>query len=314
MIAFGPIPSRRLGLSLGINNIGSQKVCSYACEYCQLGDTSHKTLLRRSFYEPEKLRDDVKSHLSRLDKSYRPDYLTFVATGEPTIDINLGQEIRYLKELTYPVAVITNATLIDLPEVRDSLMEADWVSVKVDAVDNEIWKKINDPLVWLSLHEILDGIRSFAKEYKGKLHTETMLIQGYNDDPIHLENLASFIAELKTDCSYISIPTRPTAAAGVKAVTEAKLAEAWHIYKDQGINTELLTGFEGTDMGYTGNAYEDILNISAVHPLREDTVSELLRKEKADMKVLYSLISQGLIKTVNHRGKRYYLRRYHYSS
>ncbi len=100
-------------MSLGINNIGPQKVCSYSCEYCQLGDTSHKSNLRRSFYEPERLLDDVISHLNKLSKSYTPDYLTFVATGEPTIDINLGQEIRYLKELTIPIAVITNATLIN---------------------------------------------------------------------------------------------------------------------------------------------------------------------------------------------------------
>jgi wyosine [tRNA(Phe)-imidazoG37] synthetase (radical SAM superfamily) len=311
MIAFGPVPSRRLGMSLGINNIGSQKGCSYACEYCQLGNTSHKSMFRRACFEPKNLVKDVEDHLSKLDKAHMPDYLTFVANGEPTLDVNLGEEIRLLQKLGIPIAVITNATLVNQQEVRNSLMEADWVSVKVDTVDDTTWKKINNPLVWLNLDIILNGIKQFAADYIGKLHTETMLIEGYNDDTIYLEETAAFIASLKPNTSYLSIPTRPTAATGVKPVSETKLTEAWHIYDRHNIKTELLTGFEGTDTGFTGNAYNDILNISAVHPLREDTISELLRKENADNRVLSSLISQGLIKSVNHKGKTYYMRNFH---
>jgi wyosine [tRNA(Phe)-imidazoG37] synthetase (radical SAM superfamily) len=311
MIAFGPIPSRRLGMSLGINNIGSQKICSYACEYCQLGNTIHKSMFRRPCYEPESLLKDVEEHLNKLHKSHLPDYLTFVANGEPTLDVNLGEEIRLLKKLGIPIAVITNATLVSHPDVKKSLMEADWVSVKIDTVNDEAWKKINNPLVWLNLDIILNGIERFAADYTGRLNTETMLIDGYNDDTICLEETASFIASLKPNTSYLAIPTRPTAARGIKPVSETKLAEAWHIYDRNTIKTELLNGFEGTDAGYTGNAYEDILNISAVHPLRKDTISELLRKENADNRVLSSLINQGLIKSVKHEGKTYYMRNYH---
>ncbi len=154
MIAFGPIPSRRLDLSLGINNIVSHKVCSYSCVYCQIGNTKNKSIL--------------------------------------------------------------------------------------------------------------------------------------------------------------SIPTRPPALQEVKPVSEEKTTEAWQIYQEAGITTELLTGFEGTDTGFTGNAFDDILNITAVHPLREDTITNLLKQNKTSLSVINSLAAQELIKSINYKGKTYYVRNYHF--
>jgi len=312
MIAFGPIPSRRLGLSLGINNIVSHKVCSYSCLYCQIGNTSKKSMARESFYEPEKLVAEVESHLKKLDKKHAPDYLTFVANGEPTLDINLGKEIHLLKTLNIPIAVITNSSLMNHKHVQDDLMEADWISVKVDAFSEAIWKRINRPLAGINYTKILQGLLVFAAVYKGKLNTETMLVKGYNDSSEQLRDNATFIALLKPQTAYLSIPTRPPAVKEVKAVPEKQIAEAWQIYQQAGINTELLTGFEGTGAGTTGNAFEDILNITAVHPLRDDAMAELLKQEKADKNVVDSLISQGLIKASKYQGKTYYVRSYHF--
>jgi wyosine [tRNA(Phe)-imidazoG37] synthetase (radical SAM superfamily) len=198
-----------------------------------------------------------------------------------------------------------------MKETRYGLLEADWVSVKVDSVDEAIWRKINRPYIGLDLNKILEGLSLFAKQYSGKLHTETMLVKGYNDSKESIRNTASFITGLNPETAYLSIPTRPPAVKGVQAVPEDKLTEAWHIYTDLGIETELLTGFEGMNTGYTGNAWEDILNITAVHPLREDTIRELLRKENAGKQVLKSLISQGLLRSTLHEGKMYYVRSYH---
>jgi len=311
MIAFGPIPSRRLGLSLGINNIVSNKVCSYSCVYCQIGVTLKKLATRQVFYEPEKLVENVGDHLEKLDNTHKPDYLTFVANGEPTIDINLGKEIRLLKKFDIPIAVITNSSLIHLDEVRSDLMEADWISVKVDAVDEAIWRKINRPPVEMALNKILDGLQLFAANYQGKLHTETMLTKGYNDSTKVLKQSASFIALLKPQKAYLSIPTRPPALKEIKAVSEEKLTEVWRIFQKVGLKSELLTGFEGTNAGFTGNAFEDILNITAVHPLRDDTVVRLLKENRTDFSVVNSLVAQGLIKGVKHEGKIYYIRNYH---
>jgi wyosine [tRNA(Phe)-imidazoG37] synthetase (radical SAM superfamily) len=312
MIAFGPIPSRRLGISLGINNIVSQKACSYSCIYCQIGQTAHRSVQRKKFYEPEKLLEHVEAHLNKLDKDHTPDYLTFVANGEPTLDINLGKEIKLLKRFGIPIAVITNASLIDKEAVQNDLMEADWVSVKIDAVDESIWNTINRPFTGLSIEKILKGIQAFAAVYDGKLQTETMLLEGYNDSTQLLKQNASFIAQLHPAQAYLSIPTRPPAMKSIKPVSEEKITEAWQIYQEAGLHTELLTGFEGTNAGTTGNIFEDILNITAVHPLREDTMQELLKKENAEAAIVDSLVHQGLIKVVNYQHKKYYTRHYHF--
>ena len=312
MIAFGPIPSRRLGMSLGVNNIVSPKKCTYSCVYCQVGKTRQKTTHRDVFITPEKLVKDVRQHLQKLDPEHRPDYLTIVSNGEPTLDIHLGEEIQQLKQSEIPVAVITNASLIDKKEVREDLMLADWVSLKIDSVDESAWKRINQPAADLVLNRILEGMQQFSRHYKGFLCTETMLVEGYNDQTLHLENTASFISRLRPYTAYLSIPTRPPAEKKVKAVTEAKITEAWKIYQDKKIHTQLLTGFEGTDTGYTGNIYEDILNITSVHPLREDTLQELLKKGNTNKQVVDTLLKQGLIKEISYNDKKYYLRHFHY--
>jgi len=311
MIAFGPIPSRRLGLSLGINNIASHKVCSYGCVYCQVGNTVNKSITRQTFYEPEIMVKEVENHLKKLDTDHTPDYLTFVANGEPTLDLNLGKEIRMLKRFGIPVAVITNSSLIHDPLVRDDLMNADWISVKVDIVNESEWRRINCPHEGIIFNKIILGLKVFTAEYTGRLHTETMLIKGYNDSVEQVTDTASYIAWLKPQKAYLSIPIRPPAVKEIQAIREEKLIAAWQMFQKAGIDTELLTGFEGTNTGFTGNAFEDILNITAVHPMREDTITEILKQDKADKSIVDSLVSQGLIKTSTYQGKKYYVRSYH---
>jgi wyosine [tRNA(Phe)-imidazoG37] synthetase (radical SAM superfamily) len=310
MIIFGPVPSRRLVTSLGINNVLPPKQCPYSCVYCQVGETCKKSMFRTEFYKPQLIYDKVKTHLKKLDLTHRPKYLTIVANGEPTLDINLGTLIRQLQQLSLPVAVITNASLLDKEHTRNDLKNADWVSLKIDSVNESAWKKINRPYVWLNLKAILDGIKTFSIDYKGSLNTETMLVEGYNDSISDIQDTAKFISGLKPDKAYISIPTRPPIEKGVKPVSEARIAEAWQIFKNQNINTETLTGFEGTDTGYTGDAQADILTISAVHPLREDTVNELLEKDSADYHELEQLLQNGQIKKSNYNGFNYYTRTY----
>ncbi|RLF97572.1 MAG: radical SAM protein, partial [Candidatus Wolframiiraptor sp.] len=160
---FGPVPSRRLGKSLGINNIPA-KVCSYSCIYCQLGRTIELSVRRRSFYDPEELVKEVREKL----ETYRGklDYITFVPDGEPTLDENLGVEVKLLREITdIPIAILTNASLIFLEKVGEDLMDLDLVSLKVDAISKKTWVKINRPHPSLSLDEILKGIQSFSKEF-----------------------------------------------------------------------------------------------------------------------------------------------------
>jgi len=135
-----------------------------------------------------------------------------------------------------------------------------------------------------------------------------MLIDGINDSNLHLNQTASFIASLNPVKAYLSIPTRPPAIKTIKPAPEERIHEAWQIFQKLGIETEFLTGFEGTGAGFTGNAFEDILNITAVHPLREDSMAVLLKHDKSDEGVVNTLMAQGLIKGIHFDGKVFYIR------
>ncbi len=311
MISFGPIPSRRLGKSLGINNISSAKKCSYSCIYCQVGITGKLSITRRNFFEPDVIFAEVQKHLNTLQEADKPDYLTFVANGEPTLDMNLGKSIEKLKTLQIPIAVITNASLLNQKLVRDDLRLADWVSVKVDANNEAIWRAINRPFGSLDFKEHVEGLIQFPTEYMGKLVTETMLVQGINDSTATLKKTAGLIAQLKPAIAYIAIPTRPPALSWVEAPDETVINKAYQIFTEEGLNTELILGFEGTNTGFTGNAMEDIINISTVHPIREDTMLELLRKDNADPTILTSLIQGKYIQQIKYGLNTFYIRKFH---
>ncbi|MCK5794667.1 MAG: radical SAM protein, partial [Anaerolineales bacterium] len=220
---FGPVPSRRLGRSLGINNI-PPKICSYSCVYCQLGRSLSMVNQRGEYYDPEDLGKEVLDAIHSLEENSEiVDYLTIVPDGEPTLDQNLGRLIDILKTSEIKIAVITNSTLVDDPGVRQDLCKADLISIKVDAVDQNIWKKIDRPYGRIDLENILTGIRIFAGEYNGELFTETMLVKDLNDDPENSQKTAAFLAEINPDRSYLSVPTRPPAENWVFPPSSEKL-------------------------------------------------------------------------------------------
>lgn len=311
MIVYGPVTSRRLGLSLGINNISPSKLCTYNCVYCQEGKTRRQSTELRHFYDPETIYHETVAHLEKLDKDHMPDYLTVVSNGEPTLDIHLKETAILLRKLGFPLALITNASLFSEESVREAVKQFDWLSVKMDAPDEETWRKINHPVRKLDFDDHMANIRKVVKEFHGILCTETMLVSGLNDQAETVTRLAGMIAGLSPSKAYISVPIRPPAYEGVAIPDEASLARAWQIYTDHGLVCEVLAGFEGVDTGYTGNAFEDLLNITSVHPLREDSVENLLAKNNSDFSVVDDLVSQHLLSKVNYNGHAYYLRHYH---
>ena len=311
MIAFGPVPSRRLGKSLGINNIIPPKTCSYNCIYCQVGKTREKSCKRVSFYKPQVIYKKVINHLNKLNKDNYPDYLTFVPNGEPTLDANLGEAIKLLKTTGIPVAVISNASLLFYDSVKEDLYLADRVSLKIDAGDINTWHLINRPVKGLDFENTLFNIKLFRNHYQGRLFIETMLVSDINDSAGSISALAETINGINPDIAYLLVPIRPPVEKFVKPPEAEKLNLAWQTFNNLKIKTEFLTGFEGTDTGYTGNIYEDILNITAVHPLREDAIQKLLQNDGADYTVIDSLINQHLIKSVLYEGEKYFLRDYH---
>ena len=163
MIVYGPVPSRRLGQSLGVNNI-PPKICSYSCVYCQIGRTKRMQIQREDFYKPEDIYSEVKSKVDQLkENGEHLDYISFVPDGEPTLDKNLGIELNLIKNLNVKTAVITNASLLWMDEVKEDLSKADWVSVKIDAVNEDIWHGIDRPHGNLSHQKVLEGMIDFSK-------------------------------------------------------------------------------------------------------------------------------------------------------
>jgi wyosine [tRNA(Phe)-imidazoG37] synthetase (radical SAM superfamily) len=308
MIAFGPVPSRRLGKSLGINNIPA-KTCSYSCTYCQVGKTNKLTAKREEYYKPEDIFGDVQELVTRVKKqSEKIDYLTFVADGEPTIDINLGHEIDLLRLLDYKIAILTNGSLMTEPSVRDELMKADYVSIKLDTTEDTVWKKINRPCRNLNLGSILEHVVDFSTTFHGKLTTETMLIDGINTRPSLLQEVSLFISSLNPYKTYLAIPTRPTAENGIKMPDEATINLAFQIFNDKIDTVEYLIDYEGDDIGFSGDIENDLLNIASVHPLKLESVEKLLEKADANWRIIEQLLSQKRLREVEYAGSKFYMR------
>jgi len=310
MIVFGPVPSRRLGRSLGVNNIPA-KVCSYSCIYCQLGRTIKISVKREAFYDPELIFKDVMKRIKEVeDKDEKIDYLSFVPDGEPTLDVNLGREIELLKTLKQPIAVLTNASLLWRRDVREELLKADLVSVKIDALSERLWRMINRPHKSLKINEILDGIKEFSEEFGGKLITETMLIDGINYS-VELRRIANFLSEISLHKAFISIPTRPPAESWVKPANEKVISKAFHLFSQRmGLDAvEYLIGYEGDSFAFTGNIEEDLLSITSVHPMREEAVRRLLKKADARWDVIDKLLEKGKLVEMEYEGYKYYMRK-----
>ncbi len=309
MIAFGPVPSRRLGRSVGINNI-PPKICTYACVYCQLGRTIKMRVERQAFYTPEEVVQSVQEKVQKAQAANEPiDYLTFVPDGEPTLDAQLGRTIELLKPLGIKIAVITNGSLVSREDVRHDLQEVDWVSLKVDAVTEPIWRKVDRPPGVLELNAIQEGMLELAATFEGTLVTETMLVEGVNDGEESISGVADFLSQLKPRTVYLSIPTRPPAENWVHPPEEKTINRAFQIMSGRLDHVEYLIGYEGNEFAFTGDVQEDLLSITAVHPMREDAVGEFLERANSDWEVVRRLVAQDELIETEFEGRKFYLRR-----
>jgi wyosine [tRNA(Phe)-imidazoG37] synthetase (radical SAM superfamily) len=308
MIVYGPVPSRRLGQSIGINNI-PPKICSYSCVYCQLGRTDRMQVDRRAFYQPERILREAEVKVKQLDeRKEKADYFSFVPDGEPTLDINLGREINMIKRFGIKVAVITNASLLWMDSVKKDLMKADWVSVSIDAADRDTWHKIDRPHGSLSQENILQGILEFSKAYKGTLVTETMLVDGINDREPCVREIAEQLSLIRPSTAYLLVPTRPPAETGIKRASKNSVLNAVRLIRSiSGVDAVCITGDEKEEGFFvTETVSDDLISIASVHPIREDIIDEILKKRNADRSIVHDLVGQGKLLEFTYEGKRFY--------
>ncbi|HPN39324.1 MAG TPA: radical SAM protein [Melioribacteraceae bacterium] len=305
MIVYGPVPSRRLGRSIGINNIPI-KNCTYSCIYCQVGKTSNKLPYRREFYSTDKIVKEVENKLNEMVlKNEKADYLSFVPDGEPTLDINIGKTINSLKSFGIKIAVITNSSLIWDSEVRNDILNADWVSVKIDSVFWDRWKKINQPEKTLELTKILKGIEDFNSLFKGELVTETMLVDKINDDEHSLIETAKFIKSINPYSAYILVPIRPPFTK-IQMPNNFSIERAAEIYRRFISNVKLINFNEGSNFSSFTNPVDELLSILSVHPMRKDAIMEYINNANLSQEEFAELLINKKIKEVEYNNLSFY--------
>ena len=310
MDVFGPIQSRRLGLSLGINHL-PPKTCTYSCVYCQLGRTSFMTTNRASFSDPQEVFLKTKQRVDELsDQGIHPDTLTFVSNGEPTLDKSLGEMIQRIKVLGIQTAVITNASLLWHPDTCAQLANADIVSLKVDSVVEDTWHAIDRPHGSLRLDQVFNGIHRFAQVYKGKIITETMLIRDANDTPAEAEKAARFIADLNPETAYLALPLRPPAESHVAPPPEDRLMAIYQIFKEYIPRVELLMDLPDTELFPESDPVHTLLNTLQVHPLSKSEIETYLESNQLKWKTIEDLIKKNFLKSIYTQNKEFFVRTY----
>lgn len=218
---FGPVPSRRLGMSLGVDLV-PHKVCSLDCVYCECGSTTKLTTDRKEYIPYEKITKELVHYFANNPD---PDYITFSGSGEPALNSRIGDVLAFIKEKkpNVPVAVITNGTLFFRKQVRNELLDADIVLPSLDAATDLSFQKINRPHHDLSISKYLEGLYAFRKEYKGKIWLEVLIIPNNNDNKENLTMLKEAFLKIRPDMIQINTLDRPGSIDGIRAATRSEL-------------------------------------------------------------------------------------------
>ncbi len=276
---FGPVPSRRLGRSLGIDPI-PLKTCNWNCVYCQLGRSVPLTLERSEYVPRNELLADVK-HALAAQKPGEVDWITFVGSGEPTLHTGIGWMIRQVKKITkIPVAVITNGSLLYLPGMREELSAADAILPTLDAGNAWLYKQINRASPRFTYDRHVEGLYLFRREYAGKLWIEVMLVQGMNDTPEALQELAQVLKKIEPDQVQITLPLRPPSEAWVRPSDLAGQQQAQEILG--AVVPVTIPDSSQAQAARIGDLADTILSVVTRHPMREEELCLLLSRWSAE--------------------------------
>jgi len=218
---FGPVRSRRLGLSLGIDLV-PYKVCSFDCIYCECGKTTLQTIQRKAYVSIAEVFHEIQDY---LDSSPLPDFMTFSGSGEPTLHDQIGEVIAFIKEKApgVNVAVLTNSSFLDDPDVRKSLLKADVVMPSLDAVSETVFRRINRPHPDVSVARIISGLIEFRQEYAGQIWLEVFIVPGLNSDVTELQKIKETIMRIKPDKIQLNSLDRPGTERNVQSAGRAEL-------------------------------------------------------------------------------------------
>ncbi len=269
---FGPVPSRRLGRSLGVDLI-PYKTCTFDCIYCDLGKTTRKITSRQSYLSPEEIIGELELYLSAMDK--KPDFITLSGSGEPTLNRDIGVIIQGVRNITsIPIAVLTNSSLFSLEEVRKALLEADVVLPSLSAITPVIFESLNRPHPSLKIEEIISGLIQFRREYQGQIWLEVVFCRGINDDRKEIERLKDAIEKIQPDKIQLNTPIRPPAEEFAYPLNAVRLEE---IRERLGEKAEIISEF-AVPLGEAFDSVKDteILNLIKRRPCTVEDISKAL--------------------------------------
>ncbi len=306
-LVYGPVPSRRLGRSLGIDLVPF-KTCTFDCVYCHVGHTTDKTICRRDFVDLAKVQAEITA---KLAAGPAPDYISFAGSGEPTLHSGIGELIRWLKRTTsIPVAVITNGSLLWLPEVRAALLPADLVIPSLDAGNPRLFESVNRPHPEITFARLIEGLAAFRAEYAGKIWLEVLLLAGSSGQEAAVREIAALAARLKPDRVQLNTAVRPPAEDYALALTEQEMRSFAALFS---VPVDIVGTATGTPAAADGTAREtdaaEVLALLARRPCTDQDVATGLGIHLNDaIKRLTALHAAGKIAMVNQNGRHYYRR------
>lgn len=303
MHIFGPVPSRRLGMSLGVD-LTPYKTCTYDCIYCELGKTTNQTVERKEYIARETVIRQLEEYLPLLHSS--PDYITISGSGEPTLNSAIGEIIQAIKGVSsIPVAVITNGSLLFMDSVKDDLLKADVVLPSLDTVNPSVFRHMNRPEPSLDINDITKGLIDFRKAFRGQIWLEILFCRAFNDDRLEIEKIRESIDVMKPDCVQLNTALRPPSYDFAYPLSEEQLQS---IKKILGGNAEVVTKSTGSRIGTCFTDQEEkIIDLISRRPCTCDDICSALRLHAHEtLNYLAKLISEGRVQYKKHHQHGYY--------
>ncbi|HZV45977.1 MAG TPA: radical SAM protein [Thermodesulfovibrionales bacterium] len=298
---YGPVPSRRLGFSLGLDLV-PYKTCTLDCIYCQLGRTTQKTAARNLYAPTADILEEIKEAVKHKK---RIDYITISGSGEPTLNSGIGALIKKVKAFTtIPVAVLTNGTLLFMEDVQKDLLDADIVLPSLDAASLQVFRRVNRPHHSLKIEAILDGLKKFRKLYHGQIWLEIMLIKGFNDNAEELLSLRNAVSEIQPDMVYLNTVVRPPAEIYAKPLRSDEMMIAKNYFDN---HCEVIAEFHDQAVGEIQNVEEAIIEMAQRRPLTIIDIANVLGISEANAeKWVNGLKEAGKLKERQYNEIKYY--------
>jgi len=301
---YGPVPSRRLGHSLGVDMVPF-KVCSYDCIYCQLGRTTEKTIERKEYVRVDAVIREVREY---LDSHLRPDYITLSGSGEPTLNSRIGEVVDAVKGMTeVPVAVLTSGALLWMPEVRQACLSANLVIPSLDAGTERNFYRVNRPARGLTFARMVEGLAEFRRQFSGEIWLEVMLVGGFTDTLDEMRAMRQHIERIEPERVQVNTVVRPPSESFAERIPDAKLAELAEALWD---SAEVIAPYEAKEgEELFAVTREEIVALLSRRPCTLDDIAEGLGVHRNEViKYLQALESEGVIASEDREGKRYYFR------